>query len=271
MALLEINKETCTKCGTCAAICPDGIILFFEGKYPRPIPDVEQFCMRCGHCVAVCPTGSITHAEMPPEQCPPIENSLKITIEQCTQLIKGRRSIRKYQDKMVPRELITRLIDVARFAPSGHNVQEIQWLVIDDKEKLQRFEEIGLDWMRHLVKKSPAVGLMLEGVIKRMEAGGKDFIRGAPALVITYAEKNHFMAPIDAPIALGYFDLAANAAGLGCCWAGYFMMSSNTYPDLVEAVALPEDQQVYGALMLGYPEYRYTRIPVRNPAGITWQ
>ena len=112
---------------------------------------------------------------------------------------------------------------------------------------------------------------MLEGVIKRMEAGGKDFIRGAPTLVIAYAEKNHFMAAIDAPIALGYFDLAANAAGLGCCWAGYFMMSSNTYPALVEAVALPEDQQVYGALMLGYPEYRYHRIPVRRPALITWQ
>jgi nitroreductase/Pyruvate/2-oxoacid:ferredoxin oxidoreductase delta subunit len=270
MALLEINKETCTKCGTCATICPDGIILYFDGKYPRPVSGADQYCMRCGHCIAVCPTGSIKHAEMPPEQCPPIEDSLKISVEQCAQLIKSRRSIRKFKDKPVPRKEIARLVDIARFAPTGHNHQEICWLVIDDVEKLRRFEEIGLDWMRHLVKKSPAVGLMLEGVIKRMEAGGKDFIRGAPVLVVAYAEKNSLMAAFDAPIALGYFDLAANVAGLGCCWAGFFMMSSNTYPALVEALALPEDQYVYGALMLGYPEYLHRRIPVRKPARITW-
>lgn len=271
MTLLEVNKETCTKCGSCADICPDGIILFIEDKYPRPVSAADEFCMRCGHCVSVCPTGSIKHDEMPPEQCPPIEDSLKISIDQCAQLIKGRRSIRKYKDKAVPREEIARLIDIARFAPTGHNHQEICWLVIDDNDKLRRFEKIGLDWMRHLVRKSPAMGLMLDGVIKRMEAGGNDFIRGAPALVIAHAEKNSLMAAIDAPIALGYFDLAASAAGLGCCWAGFFMMASNTYPALVEAVALPEDQHVYGALMLGYPEYRHRRIPVRKPARITWQ
>ena len=34
--------------------------------------------------------------------------------------------------------------------------------------------------------------------------------------------------------------------------------------------SLPEGQKVYGALMLGYPNYRYQRIPTRLPANITW-
>ena len=271
MALLEINRETCTKCGNCAAICPGGIILFFDDKYPRTVSKADEFCLRCGHCVGVCPTASLTHQDIPVEDCPPIEDSLKISFEQCARLIKSRRSIRVYKDDPVPREEITRIINVARYAPTGHNAQEIRWLVIDDKAKLQQFEEIGLDWMRDTAAKSPEMAIMMEGIIKRMESGRKDFIRGAPAIVIAHAEKNNPIGAIDAPIALAYFDLAANAAGLGCCWAGFFMMASNTFPALKEAVALPEDQQVYGALMVGYPKYRHQRIPVRKPARITWQ
>jgi len=271
MALLKVNKDTCTKCGSCAGICPDGLIFFIEDRYPRPISAADEFCLRCGHCVGVCPTGSLTHQDIPVEDCPPIEDSLKISFEQCSQLIKSRRSIRKYQDKPVPRDEIARLIDIARYAPTGHNSQNIRWLVVDDKARLKRFEEIGWDWMRDMIGKNPQMAEMFEGVLKRMEAGHPDFIRGAPALVVTHAEKNNPMEVINASIALGYFDLAANAAGLGCCWAGFFMMASNTFPALVEAVALPEDQQVYGALMLGYPEYRHRRIPVRKPARITWQ
>lgn len=271
MALLEINKETCTKCGTCAAICPGGIILHFEGKYPRTVSAADEFCLRCGHCVAVCPTGSLDHVDLPVAQSPAVEDSMKISIEQCAQLIKSRRSIRRFQDKPVSREEIVRLIDIARYAPTGHNAQEVRWLVIDDRDKLRQYEEIGLDWMHDTASNNPEMAVMLEGVIKRMESGGKDFIREAPTLVVAHAEKNNPIAVIDAPIALGYFDLAANTVGLGCCWAGFFMMAANTFPALLEAIDLPDDQQVYGALMLGYPQYRHKRIPVRYPARIIWK
>ena len=270
MSILEVNKETCNKCGNCAAVCPGGFILFFEDKYPRPVSKVDDFCIRCGHCVAACPTGSLTHQDIPVEQCPAIEDSLKVSIEQCAQLIKSRRSIRRYADKPVPREVITRLIDIARYAPTGHNDQNVRWLVVDDKDKLRWFEAIGHDWMRDEISKNPQMAAMFEGVLKRMEAGHPDFIRNAPALVIAHAEKTMLMHSVDCSIALGYFDLAANAAGLGCCWAGFFMIAANTFPALKEAVALPEDQLVYGALMVGYPKYKYRRIPVRRPPRITW-
>ena len=88
--------------------------------------------------------------------------------------------------------------------------------------------------------------------------------------MVAYARANNPIASIDSSIALATFDLAANAAGLGCCWAGFFMVAANTYPALKEELGLPEGQQVYGALMLGYPKYRYQRIPTRLPAGIAW-
>ena len=270
MALLEVNKETCTKCGACAAVCPGGIILFREDKYPRLIPGTEDFCIRCGHCVAVCPAASLTHADILLEQCVGIERAQGISLQQCEQLIKSRRSIRIYQDKEVPHETIEKLIGIARYSPTGHNDQKVRWLAIDDKEKLMKIEAIGMDWMREMISNNPQMAEMFAGVLKRMEAGNPDFIRGAPSVVIAYGDKGNPMLSIDCSIALGYFDLAANAAGLGCCWAGFFMMAANTFPALKEVVDLPEDQQVYGALMVGYPKYMYQRIPVRKIPDITW-
>jgi nitroreductase/NAD-dependent dihydropyrimidine dehydrogenase PreA subunit len=267
MDIFEVNQETCTKCGACAAICSRGVIGFQEGMYPRTIPSATDFCARCGHCVAICPASSITHTEFPLDECPVIDDSLNISLEQYAQLVKSRRSIRRYLDKPVPREEITRLIDIARFAPTGHNAQEVRWLVVDDRDMLNEFEAVGHDWLRKVSKRDP----MMAFVIKRIEAGEPIFIRNAPALVIAHAEKNNPIAAIDSSIALAYFDLAANVNGLGCCWAGFFMMSANTYPPLKKAVKLPDDQRVYGALMLGYPKYRFRRIPRRNPARITWE
>jgi nitroreductase/NAD-dependent dihydropyrimidine dehydrogenase PreA subunit len=270
MAILNVDEKTCTKCGACAAVCAGGLIRFREEAFPRPLAAVDQFCLRCGHCIGVCPTGSLTHIEMPAGECLPIEETQRISLEQCAQLIKGRRSIRAYRDRPVPREEIVRLIDIARYAPTGHNEQEVRWLVIDDGERLRRFEEIGHDWMRDGFGGNPVMAAMFSGVLKRIEAGHPDFIRAAPALIVAHAEKGRRMAQTDCALALGYFDLAANAAGLGCCWAGFFMLAANTYPALKEAVALPDDQHVYGALMLGYPKYVYRRIPPRRPARITW-
>jgi nitroreductase len=200
-----------------------------------------------------------------------LDESLAISLEQAAQLIMSRRSIRSFRNEPVPRGVITRLIDIARYAPTGHNDQEIRWLVIDDAEKIRRFEVIGLDWMKAASQQNPGMDDLLVGAIRRSEAGVPMFLRNAPALIVTYAATNKPIATVDSSIALATFDLAANTAGLGCCWAGFFMMAANTFPPLKEDLNLPEDQKVYGALMLGYPNYRYRRIPTRLPANITWE
>jgi nitroreductase/NAD-dependent dihydropyrimidine dehydrogenase PreA subunit len=269
VALLEVNKETCTKCGVCAKMCR--IIYFKEGSYPRQLPGTDEFCLRCGHCVGICPSGSLTHKEMPEEQTPVIEKSLEISFKQCAQLIKSRRSIREFQDKPVPRKEIERIIDVARYAPTGHNNQEVQWLVINDRAYIRKLSAIGADWLRYMMKANPGMAAMFQGIIEELDAGKDIFLRDAPAVVVAYAGKNIPMDATDCAIALGYFDLAAKTAGLGCCWAGFFYMSAGSYPDMIQAIALPEGFVPYGALMVGYPTYKYQRVPARKPARIIYR
>ena len=72
-------------------------------------------------------------------------------------------------------------------------------------------------------------------------------------------------------IALTYLELAATSMGLGCCWAGYFNAAAASFPPLIEALALPEGHQSYGAMMIGFPQYQYQRLPARNEPAITWR
>lgn len=271
MALVEFNKETCSKCGICAATCPAGIIYFKEKNYPRQLPGTDIGCLRCGHCAAVCPSESVIHGEIPLAECPPLKKSLGIPFDESAQLIKSRRSIREFQDKAVPGDLIESIIDVARYAPTGHNQQEVRWLIINDRAKVRELASIGGDWLRWAAKNVPAMAPMLEGALKQLDAGFDPFLRGTPALVVAYAQKNYPIAAIDCAIAIGYFDLAANTAGLGCCWAGFFQAAAASFPAMVKAVALPEGFTVYGALMVGYPKYKYRRIPSRKPANIIYR
>jgi nitroreductase len=198
---------------------------------------------------------------MPLSECRPIEEDLKITPAQCEQLIKHRRSIRAYRDKPVARDVITRLIDVARYAPTGHNAQEVEWLVLDDQEELQRLESIGTDWIRWVIKN---MGMLL----RRQEKVPTTFLRGAPVLIVAHAASP--IATVDCTIALSYLDLFANTKGLGCCWAGFVYIMANSFPAMKEALAIPEGHTAGGCMMLGYPKFRYHRIPVRRPAKIQW-
>ncbi len=271
MALVEFNKETCTKCGACAAICSAGIIYYKKNSYPRLYPGTADICLRCGHCVGVCPTDSVIHQELSLEKCLPIDKKLEVAFEQVSQLIKSRRSVREFQDKPVSKDIIERIIDVARYAPTGHNNQEVRWLVVNDRQKMKELADVGADWMRWTAKNVPGMAEMLVDPIKRLDAGYDVFLRDAPALVAAYAEKDDPIVATDCAIALGSFDLAANTLGLGCCWAGFFYFAAGAFPAMIKSVALPEGMACYGALMLGYPKYKYQRIPPRKPARIIYR
>ncbi|UCD08237.1 MAG: nitroreductase family protein [Dehalococcoidales bacterium] len=270
MNIVEINHDTCTKCGICNFVCSAGLIESDNQNYPVSIPELDEACNRCGACVAACPTGSLNHRDLPLEKSPSIDNQLKVGLEQCEQLIKSRRSVRSYKDKKVPREEITRLIDAARYAPTGGNSQNVKWLVIDNQETMQRLREIGRTFVIEAFANIPAYTSRLELCKKRRDAGFDIFLHGAPVLVNTYGEENMPIAAIDSTIALSYFDLLANSTGLGCCWIGLFSAAANNLPKIKDILGLPEGNQVYGSMIVGYPKYIYPRIPVRNLANIEW-
>ena len=273
MKLIDINRHTCLKDGICAEVCPVRLIDFQEGGYPAQVPNAGELCIRCGHCVAACPAGSLLHRDIPVAQCPPVKAELLLSAEQCELFLRNRRSIRAYQEKPVPREALTKLIEVARYAPSGANAQCAQWLVLDNREELRKLSGIVYEWMRWMRANMSEVAslLKMDRSIAGWEAGNDVFLRNAPVLIVAHAEKENFLAPSTCTIALTYLELAATGMDLGGCWAGYLHGAATTFPPMMEALALPAGHQCFGAMMVGYPKFRYHRLPLRNAPVITWR
>ena len=144
--------------------------------------------------------------------------------------VKARKSVRSFdEDRDVPDEILGRLLDAARIAPSASNRQEWRFVVVRD-----------LDMRRKLAE----------------AAKGQSFVGEAPVVIVCCAETDgHVMScghqcyPIDVAIAIDHITLCAVQEGLGTCWIGAF--DEKKAQNLLD---IPEDIRVVELLPLGYPK-----------------
>lgn len=274
MSLFAVDREKCLKDGICAAECPARIIeVAGKGSYPTPVEGAAERCINCGHCVAVCPAGALSLKTMKPEECLPVRKDLLPGPEQVEHLLLSRRSIRTYRDQPVERETLIKLIDTARYAPTGHNLQPVHWLVIEDKKEVIRLAGLVVNWMRQLVqeKQAFALSMHMDSIVAAWDQGIDRICRGAPHVIAAHAPENLITSGQSCTIALTCLELAAYSMGLGACWAGYINTAASLYPPMKEALGLPEGHRMFGALMVGRPQYYYRRIPLRKKAAVTWR
>lgn len=274
MRLIEIDEKKCTRDGLCASDCPAGIIsLKDKESLPEVIPGGEASCLVCGHCVAVCPHGALSHSRIPSEGCPDIRRDLRLDQEQVIQFLRSRRSIRQYRDRPVEKETIQRLIELARYAPTGGNNQLVEWWVFTDRGELRRFSAMVIDWMRQLLQKVPLTSLppYFSRILTAWDAGHDTVLRNAPVLILALAPAESATGMVDLTVALSYLQLAALPLGLGTCWAGLVQRGLLQWPPLKEAFGLPEKSPHHYPMMLGYPRLEYHRVPERRQPKITWK
>lgn len=274
MIKIEINKETCTGDAKCVEVCPRGILRMNEKKYiPEFIPGGDEICINCGQCFAVCPHGAINLSTMAVKDAMQLEYSKLPNAEQVELFLKGRRSIRSYQNKPVTKESIEKLLDIVRYAPSGLNQQPVNWLVISGKDTMHELVNLVSKWMEDLVQaeSSMASAFHFDRVVESWRNGEDKICRGAPCVVFAYGAKDNPMAPQACTIAATYLELAAFGFGFGACWGGYVYMAINSSEEIKKFVGLSADEVVGSAMMLGYSRHQYSRIPMRNPAKLIWK
>lgn len=274
MITIEVDKKACKGDGRCVEICPMLVLTMNEkDRVPEFIPGGGEICVNCGHCFAFCPTGAIKLSTMEAKDSTRLDYSKLPAPEQVELLLKGRRSIRVYKDEPVAGETIEKLLDIARYAPSGINRQPVNWLVIAGKEKVRALGDIVSKWMEGLVqeKSGLAESLRFDRLVESWKKGADRICRSAPCVVIAYGLKDDPMVPQSCTISAEYLELAAFGFGLGACWAGYIQMAANMSEEARKFTGLPSRALAGSAMMIGYSKYRYSRIPLRNPAKITWK
>ena len=272
MSLISFDLEKCTACGTCSVICPVHIIMPDEDGYPSIPAENEPFCSRCGHCEAACPADAIqgNYETFFPEN--DIADTTQLSPEVFTKYVQSRRSTRTFKDKPVEKEKIAGILEAVRFAPSGMNVQPVKWLVISDPNEVKKLAKLTIDWMRMMAENEDAVHPLkpvFSALVGLWDAGLDPICRGAPCLVYAYAENT--LAYTDSIIALSTFDLMAPSFGLGTCWAGLLQIGAMEYQPLKDELGIPEEYVPQYALMVGYPKYKFRKIPGRKQADVIWR
>jgi len=262
-----IDKELCIKCELCEKDCPTGAIILDD----FPVLD-EDTCFSCGHCLAVCPTGALSILGTGPADSRQLQGNLP-SAEQMETLIKGRRSVRQYRDEDVAPETIRSLIDIASHAPTGVNMQSVQFTVIDNKETMDAFRsKVYAQLADVLPEEAPENNTALEYLVmavKEWKENRSDVIfRGAPHVVITSAPLATPCPEADTHIALSYFELMAQSMGLGTVWDGIAKMMFAMLPDLVNELGIPKDHLLGYVMAFGKPAVKYHRTIERGSANV---
>ncbi len=274
MSLIQIDESLCKKDGFCVSDCPAVIIQQRDKEsIPEMVPGGEQICLMCGHCVAVCSSGALNHLRVPVDSCPPVQKENVINTEQAFQFLRSRRSIRRFKEKAPTKEQIQELIEVARYAPTGSNTQQVVWTVLTEKSDLKRIAELTVDWMRSAVENPPPEGIAsyFPLLIAAWDAGMDPITRDAPVLLVASTPGGARNSQVDLSIALSYLELAAVPMGMGTCWAGLAQAALLNSKQLQDFISLPESHTSHYPMMLGFPKFRYHRMPERKEPQIFWK
>ena len=101
---------------------------------------------------------------------------------------------------------------------------------------------------------------------------GEDVVfRNAPCMIVASTPKNAPCREADPWIALSYFDLLAQANGLGTCWSGFGVHAFKGMRGIRKALNMPRGYEVGAVLLFGVPAVAYARVPHPRPMSVKVQ
>ncbi len=324
-----LDEKKCNGCGRCAATCP-AQILEVKDKIARPNNRYKEHrCITCQNCIAVCPSNAITikgdyrvhrgffknddiYTGTKTMPCPIAEykdldfNDYEEKLTEIERVIYKRRSIRLFKKKPVDRELIRRVIEAGRFAPSTGNGQPWKFIVIDDREIIDKIDKQCKKFLRfgtyvmiphaernkkvpgdmnarlklwqklilpRLIRKDP--GKMDQRVIKsglNAPASDPDYdiFLNAPVLIILLADwRGIGNIQLDTGLCGENMTLAAHSLGLGACFIG-LIDAVNYFPKFAKKLGIVPPYKLITSLVMGYPQGKIDNPVAREPAKIEW-
>ncbi len=165
-------------------------------------------------------------------------------------VVRQRRSVRKFKSDPVPEEHLRQILDAARMAPTSGNQQPWKFLVIRDRALLDRLADTCIE--RSVAGRTARSGPMTEEQTEAVTQYFRDYL-SAPVYVVIltdnesrYPTYNHW----DGPLGAGYLMLAARALGYGTVFA------TDSIPDEVtkEVLNIPDQYTRVCFTPIGVPE-----------------
>ena len=165
--------------------------------------------------------------------------------------IKGRRSVRRFEDKPIGKETLLKLLEAAVWAPSGGNGQTWRFVVVTDEAMMKKIKMVSPG----ILGGPPVVIVIAQDMALAKHKGGK---MGPESLT-----------KMDSAMAAQNIMLAAESLGLGSCWVKFGERITDD-SEIVEALELKKDESIVGCIVLGYPDEDPTPPPREEKPLVKW-
>jgi len=287
--LVTINQASCTGCGLCVEVCPYRIISLDREKAVV----ADEKCFFCGHCRAVCPAGAVEIAALPGAvalaslaQEAVEERPDKVRLAALAALMESRRSCRNYRADRVAEILLFDLVRIGTLAPSGTNSQGWEFTVFPERADVELLGDLvagyyrklnrlaALPFLRNFLKwvgqnslwkyRENYYDSVTEALLEWKTGRVDRLFHGATAIIIISSKNDASCPAEDALLATQNIVLAAETMGLGSCLIGFAVEAIRRSPLIKKKVGIPETEQVYSVICLGYPAVKFLRAAGRR-------
>jgi len=182
--------------------------------------------------------------------------------------IKRRRSIRSYEAKPVPREILDAVLAAGNEAPSAMNSQPWRFVVIEDRDAKRKLLNAALPQAKKITEGVKDVDPERYEMMKKRYAELPDPVYySAPAIVFVIGTGRY--AAHSCPLACENMMLSAHALGLGSCWVGFGSMVTED-AEARKLLDLKDEDTIFGPILLGYRKGEAPKRPAKKEPKVTW-
>jgi len=166
------------------------------------------------------------------------------------ELLEKRRSVRDFEDRAVPLELIKEIINDSIKAPNASHRQPWRFIVVNNKEVVKKISDASKKTLIAGIEKDP--NSPMKDYAKVLKDENFNVFYNAPCMVGIVGKIKGATIAYDCALLACYFMLSAAARGLGTTWVAQGAEARD--PELLEEIGLPEGYRIHAPIILGYPK-----------------
>ena len=166
--------------------------------------------------------------------------------------LKNRRSIRKFKPDMLPKLVLTEIVEAGTYAPTGKNTQSPIIIVVTDPVQREKIRQVNV-----------AIGGWAEDY---------DPFYGAPVILVVLANKKSYNHVYDGTLVRGNLMLAAHALGVGSCWINRAKQAfeMDEWKEWLRSLGIEGEYEGIGNIALGYPDGPAPKAAPRKDDWVYW-
>ena len=182
---------------------------------------------------------------------------VNVVMDSVIEAISNRRSVRSYEQKPVPKDILNKIIEAGNQAPFTSITRSQPWrfVVVEDKEFKQELFQTAFPFWKNatdgMKEQYPELYEMATCLYNAMNNPKDVIYYNAPVIIFVIGPATG--GAISCALACENMMIAATSFGLGSCYTGFGAMVKGN-PEVVTALELNENEQIYGPILIGYPK-----------------